>query len=258
MPCCRDPARTARFVPNMCPDCAHGEAAKPASTAWTPGGRSRRERPHHELVEKPVARRHDRAVAVETMTLFRTNYTSRCHGSFLGEYPPVDPPGGGFPRGALRRPVNRQEVVREIYTIDDPDLAEEFVTRLWVDLQDLECPPGVRQLSRTIVRWSAQVSAWHRARVHHGREQPGEAAEADRVRVHPASPTTRSGSYSMSASPTGTYSPPSDPTEFRRAPNPTTPGNSYPVQTGCCRQTKPPACEGCVSHSNPPAHDPLT
>lgn len=66
-----------------------------------------------------------------------------------------------------------KEVVREIYTIDDPGLAAQFVARLGVDLQDRECPPEVRQLGRTIVRWSAQISAWHVARVSNG---PTEAA----------------------------------------------------------------------------------
>jgi hypothetical protein len=66
-----------------------------------------------------------------------------------------------------------KEVEREIYTIDDPGLAAQFVARLGVDLQDRECPPEVRQLGRTIVRWSAQISAWHVARVSNG---PTEAA----------------------------------------------------------------------------------
>ena len=55
-----------------------------------------------------------------------------------------------------------------IYAIDDPDLAVEFVDRLGVDLQDESCPPEVRQLGRTIVRWSAQIAAWHRAHVSNG------------------------------------------------------------------------------------------
>lgn len=79
----------------------------------------------------------------------------------------------GDPRGEVRMAWHAKEVVREIYTIDDPGLAAQFVARLGVDLQDRECPPEVRQLGRTIVRWSAQISAWHVARVSNG---PTEAA----------------------------------------------------------------------------------
>jgi hypothetical protein len=58
--------------------------------------------------------------------------------------------------------------VRSIYDIDDPDLANEFVERLGHDLQDESCPPEVRQLGRTIVRWRHQVDAWHHVRVSSG------------------------------------------------------------------------------------------
>jgi hypothetical protein len=66
---------------------------------------------------------------------------------------PFDPPS----------PCGDQRYAREIYTIDDPELAAAFVARLGVDLQNSECPPEIRQLGRTIVRWSAQISAWHTA-----------------------------------------------------------------------------------------------
>ena len=36
-------------------------------------------------------------------------------------------------------------------------------TRLGHDLQDESCPPEVRSLGRTIVRWRDQIVAWHRA-----------------------------------------------------------------------------------------------
>ena len=68
----------------------------------------------------------------------------------------------GDPRGEVRAAWHAKEMVRAIYDIDDPDLAVEFVERLGHDLQDESCPPEVRQLGRTIVRWSAQITAWHR------------------------------------------------------------------------------------------------
>ena len=58
-------------------------------------------------------------------------------------------------------------------TIADPDLAADFVDRLGHDLQDDDCPPEVRQLGRTILRWRTQIAAWHQARVSNG---PTEAA----------------------------------------------------------------------------------
>ena len=74
----------------------------------------------------------------------------------------------GDPKGEVRMAWHAKETIRGIYAIDDPDDAVEFVARLGHDLQDDSCPPEVRQLGRTIVRWHQQISAWHRARVSNG------------------------------------------------------------------------------------------
>lgn len=74
----------------------------------------------------------------------------------------------GDPRGEVRMAWHAKEVVRSIYDIDDPALAAEFVERLGVDLQDQSCPAELNQLGRRIVRWSAQIAAWHRAQVSNG------------------------------------------------------------------------------------------
>ena len=66
-----------------------------------------------------------------------------------------------------------EEVVRSIYTIDNSDLASEFVAQLGDDLQDDSCPPEVNSLGRTLVRWLNQIVAWHHAHVSNG---PSEAA----------------------------------------------------------------------------------
>jgi len=79
----------------------------------------------------------------------------------------------GDPRGEVRTAWHAKEVVRSVYDHHDPDLALEFVSRLGADLQDGSCPPEVRQLGRTIVRWKDQIAAWHRAHVSNG---PTEAA----------------------------------------------------------------------------------
>jgi len=69
--------------------------------------------------------------------------------------------------------TDAKEVVRSIYDHTDPALALEFVTRLGHDLQDRACPPEVRQLGRTIIKWRHQIAAWHQAHVSNG---PTEAA----------------------------------------------------------------------------------
>jgi transposase len=56
-------------------------------------------------------------------------------------------------------------VVRSIYDHTDPELADEFVERLGHDLQDDSCPPEIRQLGRTLLRWKDRIFAWHRAHV---------------------------------------------------------------------------------------------
>jgi transposase len=58
-----------------------------------------------------------------------------------------------------------KEVVREIYTIDDPAVADAFVARLAGDLQDESCPPESNRVGRTLARWHPQITNWHRARV---------------------------------------------------------------------------------------------
>jgi transposase len=74
----------------------------------------------------------------------------------------------GDPRGEVRMTWHAKEVVRSIYEITDPDVADEFVTQLVIDLQDESCPLEVRSLGRTIVRWHHQIVAWHRAFVSNG------------------------------------------------------------------------------------------
>ena len=74
----------------------------------------------------------------------------------------------GDPRGEVRTAWHAKETVRGIYDIDDPDLAHEFVVRLGHDLQDDSCPLEIRQLGRTILRWSGPIAAWHHARVTNG------------------------------------------------------------------------------------------
>jgi transposase len=74
----------------------------------------------------------------------------------------------GDPHGEVRMAWHAKEVVRSIYEITDDELASEFVEQLGQDLQDHTCPPEVRSLGRTIVRWREQIVAWHHALVSNG------------------------------------------------------------------------------------------
>ena len=74
----------------------------------------------------------------------------------------------GDPGGEVRTTWHAKEVVRSIYDITDPQLAQEFVDELAADLQDETHPIEVRSLGRTIRRWRDQIVAWHEAVVSNG------------------------------------------------------------------------------------------
>ena len=79
----------------------------------------------------------------------------------------------GDPRGEVRLAWHAKETIRGIYAIDDPDEADTFVDELADDLLDIDHPPEVRSLGRTLRRWRHQIVGWHRSRVSNG---PTEAA----------------------------------------------------------------------------------
>jgi transposase len=79
----------------------------------------------------------------------------------------------GDPRAEVTTCWHAKEAVRALYFHTDPDLALEWVTRLGHDLQDDDCPPEIRRLGRTLIRWRHQIAAWHQAHVSNG---PTEAA----------------------------------------------------------------------------------
>jgi transposase len=79
----------------------------------------------------------------------------------------------GDPRGEVTTCWHAKEAVRALYFHTDPELALEWVTRLGHDLQDADCPPEIRRLGRTLIRWRHQIAAWHEAHVTNG---PTEAA----------------------------------------------------------------------------------
>ena len=71
----------------------------------------------------------------------------------------------GDPHGEVRMAWHAKEVVREIYAHTDPVLAAAFVERLGLDLQHESCPIEINRVGRTLLRWKAQIVAWHTAHV---------------------------------------------------------------------------------------------
>ena len=128
----------------------------------------------------------------------------------------------GDPYGEVRTAWHAKETVRGIYGIDSPVLALRYTLQLADDLQHESCPPEINKLGRTIARWTPQITNWHISKVTNG---PTEALNNLIKRIKriafgfrtATSRTTESGPSSTPGNPTGTYSPPSLPTEIRRA-----------------------------------------
>ncbi|MTV27961.1 transposase [Nitriliruptoraceae bacterium ZYF776] len=74
----------------------------------------------------------------------------------------------GDPRGEVADAWQAKEAVREIYRINDPDLAAAWIAELAVTLDDQTYGPEVRQLGRTLKRWGPQIANWHRSRASNG------------------------------------------------------------------------------------------
>ena len=75
----------------------------------------------------------------------------------------------GDPKGEVRMAWHAKEVVRSIYDHTDPDARRaSSSTGSATTSKTTSCPPEVRQLGRTILRWRDQIVAWHRAHVSNG------------------------------------------------------------------------------------------
>ena len=61
-----------------------------------------------------------------------------------------------------------KDVVRDIYTYTDPELAGEWVNAIIPDFADPEMPPEARRLGRTIRWWREQITAWNRSHLSNG------------------------------------------------------------------------------------------
>ena len=74
----------------------------------------------------------------------------------------------GDPKGEVADSGTAKEAVREIYRVDDPDLALEWVLELADTLEDPTYCPEIRRLGRTLRRWAPQIAAWHSSRASNG------------------------------------------------------------------------------------------
>ena len=54
--------------------------------------------------------------------------------------------------------------MRELYALDDEDLAAQWIDELIRDMNDLSWPIKVRSPGRTLKRWRDLIIAWHRAK----------------------------------------------------------------------------------------------
>ncbi len=74
----------------------------------------------------------------------------------------------GDPRGQVADAWTAKEAVRELYQLDDPDLALDWVTELAETCTDPGYGPEVRRLGRTLKRWAEPIAAWHASRATNG------------------------------------------------------------------------------------------
>lgn len=73
----------------------------------------------------------------------------------------------GDPNGEVRRAWHAKETLSGLYD-QPPEDAPGYLAELVDSLLDADMPGELRQLGRTVRRWSAQIVAWHRAQVTNG------------------------------------------------------------------------------------------
>jgi transposase len=74
----------------------------------------------------------------------------------------------GDRRNQVAACYHAKEAVRELYTVPDYELAEQWIDELIRDMNDPSWPLEVRSLGRTLKRWRNQIIAWHRAHFTNG------------------------------------------------------------------------------------------
>jgi transposase len=74
----------------------------------------------------------------------------------------------GDPRGEVTACYHAKEAIRELYDVEDYELAGVFIDELIRDMNDPSWPVEVRSLGRTLKRWRNQIIAWHQAHFTNG------------------------------------------------------------------------------------------
>lgn len=74
----------------------------------------------------------------------------------------------GDPRGEVQAAWWAKEAVRELYEVDDPILASQFIDELIDDMADGDWPIEVRSMGRTLTKWRGPIIAWHELRISNG------------------------------------------------------------------------------------------
>jgi transposase len=70
--------------------------------------------------------------------------------------------------GQVQATWTAKEALRELYTVDDYELAGEFIDELIRDMADPSWPPEVRSLGRTLKKWRKEIIAWHKLHITNG------------------------------------------------------------------------------------------
>ncbi len=74
----------------------------------------------------------------------------------------------GDPRGEVADAWTAKQAVHELYDIDDPNLALDWVRELADSCTDGAYGPEIRRLGRTLRRWAEPIAAWHASRATNG------------------------------------------------------------------------------------------
>ena len=121
--------------------------------------------------------------------------------------------------GQVESTWTAKEAVRELFSVEDYELACAFIDALIDDMADPTWPTEVRSLGRTLKKWRCEIVAWHKLHITNG---PTESMNNLAKRVKRVafgfrhSGTTGCVLSFMPASRTGTYSRQLHPAETRR------------------------------------------
>ncbi len=71
----------------------------------------------------------------------------------------------GDPRGDAMAARRAKEVIRELYTHTDEDLAKQWIDQLVESMSDYDYPIEVQSLGPTLKRQKQEIVAWHSSQV---------------------------------------------------------------------------------------------